>query len=102
MTEVRQMMGWGDFGGFGFMGILWMLMMVAFWVMVAVGIALLIKALTSGDRQRTPYPPATGQVAGPAPPAAPRSDALRIVEERYARGEIDRDEFLQRRADLTS
>lgn len=101
MTEVRQMMGWGDFGGFGFMGILWMLVMVAFWVMVAVGIALLIKALTSGDRQRTPYPPATGQAAVPPPPA-PRSDALRIVEERYARGEIDRDEFLQRKADLSS
>ena len=95
------MMGWGGFGGFGFVGILWMLMMVAFWVMVAVGIALLIKALTGGDRQRTVYPPSAGQAASP-PPSAPRSDALRIVEERYARGEIDRDEFLQRKADLSS
>ncbi len=97
------MMGWGDFGGFGFMGILWMLVMVAFWVMVAVGIALLIKALTSNAGQRTSYPSATGQSVVPPPvPATPRSDALRIVEERYARGEIDRDEFLQRKADLTS
>jgi putative membrane protein len=31
-----------------------------------------------------------------------RSAALRELELRYARGEIDRDEFLQRRADLTT
>jgi uncharacterized membrane protein len=28
--------------------------------------------------------------------------ALAILEERYAKGEIDRDDYLQRRADLTS
>jgi putative membrane protein len=33
--------------------------------------------------------------------AAPgRSDSLQILEERYARGEIDRDEYLQKRRDI--
>jgi uncharacterized membrane protein len=30
------------------------------------------------------------------------SPALRILEERYARGDIDREEFLARKQDLTS
>jgi len=31
----------------------------------------------------------------------PRSDSLQILEERYARGEIDRDEYLQKKRDLS-
>jgi hypothetical protein len=40
-----------------------------------------------------PGGPGTGQEGSP-------SNALRILEERYARGEIDREEYLQRRADM--
>ncbi|MGD2051803.1 MAG: SHOCT domain-containing protein [Acidimicrobiia bacterium] len=35
-----------------------------------------------------------------APPQRPTTSALEILDARYARGEIDRDEYLERRADL--
>jgi putative membrane protein len=40
-------------------------------------------------------PPAPG-----IPPGSARSEALAILEARYAKGEIQRDEYLQKKADL--
>jgi putative membrane protein len=37
---------------------------------------------------------------GPHRMASPRSSGLDVLEQRYARGEINRDEFLQKKADL--
>ena len=34
------------------------------------------------------------------PPFEPRSPALDVLEDRYARGEIDRDEYLQKKRDI--
>ncbi len=38
--------------------------------------------------------------AGAPPGSGGRSEALAILESRYARGEIQRDEYLQKKADL--
>lgn len=78
------MMGnWGEFGwwgmGFGFV------FMILFWLLIALGIAALIRwlQLQPGSNQAT---------RGKTP--------LEIVQERYARGEIDRDEYEQKKRDL--
>ena len=48
-----------------------------------------------------PYPYPAGRAPPPAPGTPPtRSEALAILEARYARGEIQRDEYLQKKADL--
>ena len=68
--------GWG-MGGFGF------LLMIAVWAAVIAGAVFLIR-LVVGNRG-----------SGPA-----SRSPLEILEERYARGEIDREEFEQKRGDL--
>jgi putative membrane protein len=88
-------MGAGSWVGMGFM--------ILFWVLVIVGIIYLVRHLTARPHnsgwQATPP---QGPTAGPQHTASPKSDALRILEERYARGDIDQEEFLRRKADLTS
>lgn len=66
----------------GVFGLLMLVFLVVFTVALIVGIVLLVRAIAGG-----------GAAGG-------TSQALRILEERYARGEIDRDEFIQRREDL--
>jgi len=113
-----MMWWWGD-GHMGAAGWVGMGFMILFWVAVVVGIVYLVRYLMSrpspgGWHERPPqwpgpggpaqFPgPRTGQPGQGAPGAAQgKSDALRILEERYARGEIDREEFQRRKADLTS
>jgi putative membrane protein len=73
------MMHW-YYAGFGWGG--WVVMtlsMVAFWALVVYAVV----ALTRGDRQ----------------PDAPK-DPLRILDERFARGEIDEEEYHRHRDTL--
>lgn len=71
--------GWGWGMGFG------MISMVLFWVIVVLGIVVLVRWIGTGS-------PGTGQT--------PAKNALDILKERYARGEIDREEFEQKKHDL--
>jgi putative membrane protein len=80
----------GEYGGYGMGGYaLWGgLMMVLFWGVVIVFIVAVVRWLVGGSAGRHPH-------------LHERSNrALEILEERYARGEIEREEYLQRRDDL--
>ena len=75
--------GWGLHSGYGPFGmIIWVLFIAA----VIVGVVWLVRAVApSGQRNRLPERRAAG---------------LDLLEERYARGEINRDEFLQKKRDI--
>jgi putative membrane protein len=75
------MIGHGYWGGPGW-GIVGGLVSLVFIVLVVVLVASLIRNRSGAG-------------------ATAASSAIRILEERYARGDISRDEFLERRAALT-
>ena len=77
------MMGWGyGMGWFG--GIIG----AAFWIAIIVGIIFLIRWLVLSTRSGTHG-------------TAPGDSALEILKKRYARGEIDKEEFEEKKKDLS-
>jgi putative membrane protein len=75
------MMGWGYGMGWG-----WSIIMIAFWIAVIAGIIFLIRWIAmSTDKGKT---------------AGGEDSALEILKKRYARGEINRQEFEEKKKDL--
>ncbi|MDR9439772.1 MAG: SHOCT domain-containing protein [Halomonas sp.] len=80
------MMGWGNgHGWMGFGGIF----MILFWGLVILGAVALLRWLWMSGKD-------SGKDSG----NASRKTALDILQERYARGEIERDEYERKRRDL--
>jgi putative membrane protein len=79
------MMGWGNQGyGMGWFG---MIFMILFWVVVIAGIIFAIRYLATGK----------SAISGRR-----GSDPLEILRERYANGEIDTEEYEERKKVLES
>lgn len=77
------MMGWGWGGGGGGWGLLGMLPMLLWWVVIIAAIVIAVRWLAPG-----------GVAHGVG------DDALHILRERFARGEIGKEEFDERKRDL--
>lgn len=83
----------GNAGGMGFgMGWIWVILIV---VGVAV-LAYLAVRLAQGGRPTPPTDATGGSSTSRQSNADPQNSAQQILEERYARGEIDTDEFTAR------
>jgi len=79
--------GPGMMGG-GFGGIVFLFMFI-FWVLVIVGLVLLIRLLLQKTSKKTGL-------------SAVNSNALWILEERFAKGEIEKEEFEEKKSALGS
>ena len=76
-------------GGFGLVSLVGFLVVIVFWGLIIAALVLGIRWLIRADRR--------GQL--PPPPATP--DPLEVLRHRYAKGEIDEEEFDRRRKTLT-
>jgi putative membrane protein len=77
-----MMAGWG---GYGF-GLIHMAVWVVILVAIIVGVVWLVRSMTAHGGHHLP----------------PRhSPGLDVLEERYARGEINREEYLQKKRDIS-
>jgi putative membrane protein len=79
-----------DFGVMGLMWLLGIVIVVLFWGLVIAALVLGVRWLIRADRR--------GSQASAPPPAT--SDPLEVLRHRYAKGEIDEDEFERRRKTL--
>jgi len=77
-----MMWGWGYGGWANWMGWLGPLVMIAFWALIITGGVFLIRFLVRQGRARADSP-------------------LEILKRRYAQGEISKEEYEEKRRDLT-
>jgi putative membrane protein len=75
-----------DVSGWGYAGMA--ISMVLFWGLVIAGIVVLVRYLARSEQPRG------------GPPADPAPSPEQVLAERFARGEIDEEEYLHRRAVL--
>ena len=80
-----MMYGWDGWGWGGW--VVMVLAMVVFWAVVITAVVLAIRYAVRGNNQR-------------AQQSSAPTGAEEILAERYARGEIDEDEFRRRRATI--
>ena len=78
------------FGGFGW------IFMILWWVLIIAGIVALVRWLTGQSRGCSHYHDGRDGRVSPA-----GASPLEILKERYARGEIDKKEFEEKKKDLS-
>ena len=95
---------WVQTGAYHLSGLYWLIALIVVFVIALVAIIVAGRALSQGRaamRARRDNPGQPGMPgAGPEDQKLPES--FRMLDERYARGEISREEYMQRQNDLQS
>lgn len=79
--------GMGGWGGWGWLGPFHFIVPILFWGLIITVVVLLIRYAIGSGRQ--------------ASRSERTSPGLDVLEERYARGEVKRDEYLEKKRDIS-
>lgn len=89
--------GYGMMRGYGFgYGPVHLIFWAVILIAIVVGIVFMVRSMTNPGGHAMGH--GMGHGMGPMPPR--RSAGLDVLEERYARGDINRDEYLQKKKDI--
>jgi len=88
---------WITYGGYNY-GIIGTLISILVWVLIIVAVIEIIRAIAANGHHYTPPQPQVPPTVRPATPL--EKGPLEILKERYAKGEINKEEFDQKRADI--
>jgi len=85
-----MMGGWGWSGG----GLIGMFFILIFWILIIIGIIFIVKWIIDQSNNNQ-------NVSQNTPTSKTETPALEILKARYARGEIDKKEFEEKKKDLS-
>jgi len=99
---------WLQTGAYGLTSLYWLIAVIVIFLIAFIALFVAVSALTRARAStRVGSAHSRGAVGGPGAPGTGPDDrklpeSFRMLDERYAKGEISREEYMQRQTDLQS
>ena len=98
---------WVQTGAYHLGGLYWLIAAIVIFIIAIIALIVALSALARAGAARragTVYSRGAGEPGEPGtgPEAAKAPESFRMLDERYAKGEISREEYMQRQTDLQS
>jgi len=91
---------WLQTGAYHLGGLAWLIVVIVIFIIALIALIVAGSAMAQARAARQARGPYSSGASGTGPEAAKMPEAFRMLDERYAKGEISREEYMQRQADL--
>ena len=93
---------WLQTGAYHLGALPWLIAVVVIFIFAIIALVVAGSAMAQARAARQARGPYSSGASGAGPEAAKMPEAFRMLDERYAKGEISREEYMQRQTDLQS
>ena len=93
---------WVQTGAYHLGGLAWLIAAIVIFIIAIIALIMAGRALARAGAIRRVGSAYSPGAPGAGPEAAKPPESFRMLDERYAKGEISREEYMQRQADLQS